>query len=162
MRCSRHSGSQFTLYTDMIKQNALIAVEAISIDEGAPMVVSIKPLERGKTLAQLGALFGLWASQIQEYTGDDKMSFHKKMKAMFLVPIYCSDPQGDLQEQWVELLAVYQERNQSHKFERHIDRLSLSWATIKQMSAFMHDIEAYYISNGVFLSVPDKFRRAMK
>jgi len=153
---------KFVIYTDHIKENAVRAVAEISPGDTETMVVEIKPLQKAKTIAQLGTLFGLWGDQLLFDYGLAKDEFHIQMKAKFLAPIYAREPWGDMQEWWVEDLIDLQERGQHRRLDKHMDRLSLRWASVNQMSEYMRQVEAHWIGLGVYLRVPDKFSRAMK
>lgn len=117
--------------------------------------VVIRKYSGGKTLSQLGALFGVWAQFIQDEHGTNKNDWHRQMKASFLAPIYAESPTGPEQESWSELLLLYHETYQSEQFDKHFKRMSLSWARVSQMKKYMDDIQAYYADNGIALPVPD-------
>lgn len=112
-----------------------------------------------KTMAQLGALFGLWFDEIQEQRGIDKDEIHKTMKAKFLCRIYATNPMNDRQQEWSELLIKYQEEHDYDGVSRQGARVSLSWITKEQMKSYMTDVYAYWVNNGTPLSVPDKFHK---
>lgn len=109
-----------------------------------------------KTLQQLGGHFGVWIKAIAEHTGEDEDYIHKMLKAKFLARIYVMMPIGDEQEQWVELLAHYQEAQMQMALKKHAKRISLSWSTIQQMSEYMEAVNNYYANNGLILPILEK------
>lgn len=111
-----------------------------------------------KTMAQLGGTFGIWIKEISEATGESQRKIHSDLKDKFLARIYISNPIGDEQEQWVELLFQYQETGQQEKLEKHAKRISLSWAKVHQMSDYMDAIFSHYADNGIFLTPLEKNR----
>lgn len=115
-----------------------------------------------KTLAQLGALFGLWIEEIMRVTGEDKDAVHRDLKLKFLTRIYAENPIGDIQEMWSERYWHLMELCDQEKLAEHLLRASLSdkWGITKeQMSAYMTDVRAWALNNGIALSVPDRFHR---
>ena len=148
----------FCLTHDIAKRNCMSFVGALSSDCGLEVV--IRSRRQSKTLAQLGALFGLWFEEIQDQTGEDKKTLHKNLKDWFLARIYVTDPVGPDQEQWVDLLVLYQQKGETEKLQRHAARISLKWASIEQMRVYLDDVQAFYANTGVILSVPDKFHKA--
>ena len=58
---------------------------------------------------------------------------------------------------WVEYFNVLAECENKDHFEKHSKRISLSWATLDQMSDYMKAIESHYQANEMPLTVPDKF-----
>lgn len=118
--------------------------------------VIFREVEHEKTLKQLGALFGLWATYIANRDGESVDYVHRMLKARFLARIYVMGPKTPEQEAWVELLAVYQEANQQDKLLKHAKRISLAWSTLPQMKEYMNSIEQHYQSIGEPLPVIDK------
>ena len=127
-----------------------------------PMVVTITELQRDKTLKQLGALFGLWVKEEAERMGESEDHVHKKWKAMFLARIYATNPIGDQQEQFVELMYENQSQGKLDKLMKHAERISLSWARANQMAEYLKSIEEHYIAEGMPLTVPDPMYRFYK
>lgn len=121
--------------------------------------VVIRDAKISKTLAQLGGLFGCWIKYLSAERHRSENYWHRKLKAEFLARIYCMEPIGDEQEQWVELLYVYQESQQQEKLLTHAARISLSWATIKQMTDYMNAVENHFIDEGMPLPILDKFEK---
>ena len=119
-----------------------------------------RPAHTSKTLAQLGGLFGCWIKYLSKELGESEDYLHRKLKAQFLARIYVTDPANAAQEQWTELLAVYQGRGETDKLERHAKRISLKWANINQTREYMNAIEHHYQSSGHPLPILDKFRRS--
>jgi len=145
-----HSGSLQRAITDIR-----------SHDLNGTYEVILRKIAVAKTLAQLGGLFGCWIKHLAEQ-GESEDYLHRMLKAKFLARIYVTSPQTPLQEQWVELLAIYQETRQHDKLEQHAKRISLSWATLNQMKAYMNAIESHYQSIGEPLPILDKFRKYYK
>lgn len=150
----------FRIVHDEAKNNCIHFIKAIQAGDSKEVI--IRDTKQSKTLEQLGVLFGLWAREISERTGYTKDKLHKEWKSSFLRGIYIAEPMGDMQEMWVENLYALQEKQEWEKLHKHARRISLSWATIKQMKEYMGDIQAYYISNGFPLPIPDKFHRWYK
>lgn len=121
--------------------------------------VLIRNTSVGKTMNQLGMLFGVWEIIIANFMGEDKDTVHKMLKGMFLERIYIVDPRTPEQEMWVDLRFFYQEKNQQEKLEKHRKRISLAWANLKQMRTFMDDINQYAIGLGIVLPSKDDMKR---
>ena len=119
-----------------------------------------RPAHTSKTLAQLGGLFGCWIKYLSKELGESEDYLHRRLKAQFLARIYVTEPANAAQEQWVELLAIYQEKGEIDKLERHAKRISLSWANINQTREYMNAIEHHYQCGDHPLPILDKFRRA--
>lgn len=143
----------FTLSHDEAKGNVLARIAKIPTDGKTEVI--IRDARIGKTMEQLGAIFGLWEKELSEKHGHSIKKVHEWLKDNFLARIYVTEPLGDAQEQWVELLAVYQMAGKQEKLERHAKRISLAWATLKQTKQFMDDIEAHFQDIGQPLTVPD-------
>jgi len=142
------------------KENCIQHINSLLADGSKEVIV--RDANTTKTLQQLGTLFGLWTSYITEQTGYTKDELHKEWKGSFLRGIYIYEPIGDLQEMWVENLYALQEKQEWEKLHIHAKRISLSWATIKQMREYMNYIQAYYIENEYPLPIPDQFHRWYK
>ena len=119
--------------------------------------VIYRQVEHHKTLKQLGALFGLWATYVSNKDGESVDYVHRMLKAKFLARIYITEPKTPEQESWVELLAIYQETNRQYALIKHAKRISLSWATLPQMKEYMNSIEQHYQSIGEPLPIIDKY-----
>jgi len=127
--------------------------------------VVVRNASESKTLQQLGALFAVYVKYIaNEINQDgDEDYVHRMLKAKFLARIYVSSPQTPEQENWVELLAVYQMDNEQEKLMRHAKRISLSWATLSQTKEYMDSIAAHFLNEGHPLPAPDpEWRRKWK
>ena len=135
----------------------------------------LKKYQEAKTLQQLRALFGVWYTYLREelgYTKDELHQFHKTGKdgdGGWLIEIYANDPHGDSQYMWLEIFARFHDDVAKHgdeivcnspEFITHMKRLSLSWATIKQMREYMNRIEQYYISAEYPLPILEQYRTA--
>ena len=118
--------------------------------------VIFREVEKDKTLKQLKALFGLWVTYIANKDGESVDYIHRKLKAKFLARIYITEPKTPEQENWCELLAIYQETGQQDKLLKHAKRISLSWSTLPQMKEYLNAIESHYIAIGEPLPVIDK------
>lgn len=150
----------FRIVHDEAKDNCIHFINAIQTSDSKEVIV--RDAKQSKTLSQLGALFGLWSKYISDKTGYTKGELHEEWKSSFLRGIYISEPIGDLQEMWVENLYSLQEKQEGEKLHVHAKRISLSWATIKQMRQYMNEIQAYYIEHGYPLPIPDQFHRWYK
>ena len=137
---------KFVLSHDDAKGNALAFLAKIPCDGSVEAI--FRNARVSKTMEQLGGLFGNWIKYLSNELGDDEDYLHKMLKAKFLARIYISEPSGDLQEMWVERLADIQEKGDNEALLKHAKRISLSWATIEQMKAYMDAVNNYYASNG--------------
>ena len=144
----------FVLINDQIARNAAEYLAGLPTD--GTMEVSFHEVKKDKTMKQLGALFGLWIKYLASQ-GESEAVIHEELKNGFLARIYITDPQNEAQEQWVELLAIYQESGDQDKLEKHIKRISLGWATLPQMKEYMAVIEQHYQAIGQPLPIPDKY-----
>lgn len=135
----------------------LIKSRLDELPEDARIEVVFRNAHISKTMEQLGALFGVWIEYLVEQTGYSENELHRMMKSKCLARIYITEPVGAAQEQWVELLAIYQ-MEQHRKYEQHAKRISLSWANLPQMKAYMDCVERYWISKGYPLPQPEKKR----
>lgn len=133
---------------------ALQQLSKTPLGEGYECV--IRKSRKSKTLQQLSAIFGVWEKYISEQTGESIADIHAYLKDTFLARIYITDPQGAAQEQWVDLLAAYQEKGLTKKVEEHAKRISLSWATVRQTSEFMNEVEQHYMTAGMPLPIISK------
>ena len=121
-----------------------------------------REVEHEKTLKQLHALFGVWTTYLSNKDGESVDYVHHMLKAKFLARIYITEPKTPEQENWVELLAIYQETQQQEKLLKHAKRISLSWATLKQMKLYMNAIEQHYMAIGEPLPVINKYYKGVK
>lgn len=142
------------------REEAIAHIKALPSNERFEVV--IRTPKQSKTLEQLGALFGVWINYLSKQTGYEKNHLHRLCKAKCLARIYIMDPQTNEQEQWVELLAHYQQVQQQDNLIKHAKRISLSWATLDQMSKYMNDVEHYWLEEGYQLPLPDKLHSAYK
>ncbi len=144
----------YTLSKDSnIRQQAQknLITEIRNLPLGVSFDISIKETKSDKTIKQLGGLFANWIKYISEVEGESEDYKHKELKAKFLARIYIAEPMGDQQEQWVELLALYQMQGDQEKLLKHARRISLSWAKLPQMKQYMNAIEQHYQSMGIGL-----------
>ena len=145
----------FVLIDEQRATNAARYLADLPVD--GTMEVQFREVKKDKTLKQLGAVFGLWIKYLAENLGESEDSIHRMLKARFLARIYIIDPMTEAQEQWVELLAFYQDAGEAVKLKKHARRISLSWAKLKQMKAYMEAIESHYQAEGMPLPIPDKY-----
>ena len=145
----------FLLLNQAISDNCETYLWGLPVD--GTYEVIFREVETAKTLKQLGALFGLWVKYAADKYGESEDYFHRMLKANFLARIYVMDQKNESQEQWVELLAIYQESNQQEKLLKHAKRISLSWATLPQMKEYMKAIEQHYQSIGEPLPLIDSY-----
>lgn len=116
-------------------------------------------LSRGKSLPQLGLVFGIWQKEVSEHFGESVVDLRKQWKKDFLVPIYMSYQAGPfkaVQEQWLELMFMYQEAGDEEKLIKQRNRISLKWASVTQMSDYMTSIKNHYAAHGFILTEPSK------
>jgi len=146
---------KFTLISREVMANCVDFIARQKWD--ASVEVIVRNAQESKTLSQLGGLFGSWVKYIaNEINQDGNQKYVERMlKANFLARIYVTEPLTPEQENWVELLAVYQMSNEQEKLMKHAKRISLSWATMAQMKTYMDEIEAYYQGEGHPLPVLD-------
>ena len=150
----------FTLAHDEAKGRCLAFISTLPVDGSLDVI--IRNASECKTAQQLGAIFGLWEKELSEKHGHSIKKVHEWIKDKFLARIYITEPANELQEQWVELLAVYQMSGEHDKLERHAKRISLAWATLKQTKQFMDEIEAHFQDIGEPLTPPDPEWRKRK
>ena len=110
--------------------------------------VTISDASKTKTLAQLGGLFGAWITYLSGELGYDVDYIHRWMKSKFLARIYATEPKNGEQSAWTELLFIYQERGEQDKLAEHAKRISLKWATVKQMKEYMNQVDNYWLEQG--------------
>ncbi len=150
----------YKLSHEQARENCIEFISGLELD-GSKEVI-IRQVKSTKTLEQLGGIFGVWIAYISDKTGESQHEIHKRLKDYFLARIYVTEPIGPIQEQWVELLANYQETGQQAKLIRHAERISLKWATLNQVSEYMEAIQNHYIYVGMPLPMLDKFRKYKK
>ena len=143
----------FVLHSQEIASNCIKAVKCCDVVGNWEVV--IRKVSKDKTLKQLGALFGLWVTEEASRMGESPVYVHSKWKAWFLARIYFIEPHGDIQAMWVDHFSILKDGDRE-AFERHSKRISLSWATLKQMSAYMKAIEEHYQAEGMPLMIPDR------
>ena len=149
----------FLLINQDVANNAETHLWSIPVD--GTYEVIFREVEREKTLKQLGALFGLWATYIANKDGESVDYIHRMLKAKFLARIYITEPKTPEQEAWTELLAIYQGTNRNKTLLKHAKRISLSWATLKQMREYLNSIEQHYQSIGEPLPIIDRFYKGI-
>ena len=131
--------------------------------------VIVRKIKQGKTLSQLGGLFGAWIDYLSGEIGESVDYLHRELKSKFLTRIYINDHLDSEAkaypseiDAWVELLEVYHLSGNTLKFAEHSKRISLSWATLDQTKKYMKAIEQHYQSVGMPLPILDKFRKYYK
>jgi len=135
-------------------------IDSHALDGSVEVVV--RNARVSKTLAQLNSIFGVWLKYLSEVSGHSEADLHARLKQMFLARIYSIEPIGDYQEQWVDLLAFYQESGNTKKMLNHAARISLSWANIKQTTEYMKAVEQHYMGSDTPLPVLDSDRKYYK
>lgn len=157
----------YKLSHNVALKNCITDIRSLAIDGEHEVIV--RPIKQGKTLAQLGGLFGLWAEYVANEIGESVDYIHRMWKSMFLARIYVADhldseSRAYAQEidSWCELLQHYQQIQDMKKLTRHAKRISLSWSNLDQMTRYMNAIEAHYQSEGLPLPILDKFRKYYK
>jgi len=138
------------------KCKALALLEATDATGKFEMV--IRDATISKTLQQLGGLFGVWIKELSQELAESEDYLHRMLKAKFLARIYVTMPIGEEQEQWVELLYQYQVQQKQVALKKHAKRISLKWATIKQMKDYMEAVKNHYATEGIILPVLDRHR----
>lgn len=136
-------------------QKALASLDAFVTKHDYPVEI-VANVASSKTMAQLGGLFGVWIKEISEFEGKSTKDVTLDLKLAFLPRIYISCPIGPLQNQWVELLLIYQDRGDMEKFIEQTKRISLAWAKVSQMTEYMNDIKNHYASVGLVLQPLEK------
>jgi hypothetical protein len=136
-------------------QKALASLDAFVVKHDYPVEI-VANVASSKTMAQLGGLFAAWIPEISQFEGEGEPKVHADLKAKFLARIYIANPIGDEQNQWVELTAIYQQRGEQAKLEKHAKRISLSWARVGQMRQYMDAIHNHYASVGLVLQELEK------
>lgn len=136
-------------------KRALASIESFVDKHDYPVEIVVN-VASSKTMAQLGGLFGVWIKEIAEFEGESTKKVHEDLKLAFLPRIYITNPIGPLQNQWVELLLIYQERGDMVKFDEQTKRISLAWAKVRQMTEYMNDIKNHYATLGLVLQPLEK------
>lgn len=132
-------------------------------------IVEIKPYVKEKTLSQLGGLFGVWFKYLSEQTGYELTELHRIYKEKFLEDIYLESPANDIQKMWADGVLLWNQIFSNHptvnnkqKLIEHKERISLSWANVKQMREYMNLIDRYCIDNGISLPILEKYKDIYK
>jgi len=144
----------FTMSHETAKEGCLHYVSMLPTDGSVEVI--IRNASEGKTMQQLGALFGVWEKHLSEKHGHSIDKVHSWIKARFLARIYVTEPVNELQEQWVELLAVYQQAGLHDKLEKHAKRIRLAWASLKQTKTMMNELDAHFQDIGQPLPALEK------
>ncbi|WP_418655379.1 recombination protein NinB, partial [Acinetobacter higginsii] len=115
--------------------------------EGKPLVVSISPECRKRSLAQ-NSLYWKWLSVIERKTGNDKDQLHFEFKKKFLINILKRDDK-EYAEMCLALSALKQ--SESDQFEAIangvIRETSTTRMDTKQYTEYLQQIEAYALAN---------------
>ncbi len=148
-------------------KNCITEIRSMPVDGSIEVV--IRNIKTGKTLAQLGGLFGIWVNYAATEMGESEDYIHRWWKSKFLSRIYAIDYIDENAksyvseiDQWIELLAVYKESGQIDQLNTHAKRISLSWANLSQMKRYMKAVESFYQSNDEPLPILDKYRKFYK
>ncbi len=144
----------YVIWSGEILDNCIADLKCRGVD--GQYEVKISKVSSNKTIKQLGALFGLWVKEECSRMGESEKYVHAKWKAWFLARIYFIEQKSVEQEMWVDYFIILKESNDHEQFEKHSKRISLSWATLKQMSEYMKSIEEHYMAEGMPLSIPDR------
>lgn len=137
-------------------QNCITEIREAELDGMTEVVV--RPVKKDKTRAQLGGIFGAWITHIAEERCESEDFIHKELKAKFLARIYFTNPECLEQENWVDHCVLLQELRRLDELKAYAERISLSWASLQQVSKYMKAIEQHYQAEGMPLPVLDKFR----
>lgn len=131
--------------------------------------VIITPADKDKTLRQLGGLFGVWISHLEDQTGFDATWMHVYLKKKFLFHIYFQDPKTIIQQMWVDGVVLYRKlysieptEENENLLNNHKSRISLSWATCKQTRAYMEAIDRHFTQIEIFLPILKKYADSYK
>ena len=149
----------FLLINQSVANNAETHLWSVPVD--GTYEVIFRQVEHHKTIKQLGGLFAVWVKYLANKDGESEDYIHRMLKAKFLARIYIMEPKTPEQENWCELLAVYQETGQQDKLLKHAKRISLSWSTLPQMKEYMKVMEQHYQSIGEPLPIIDKFYKGI-
>lgn len=147
----------FRLINEQVAAN--VVAKACEVPHDGSIEVVFRNAQEGKTLQQLGALFGLWIKEISDQMARDERWVHRMLKANYLARIYIIEPLTPEQESWVELSAIYQQTQQQEKLTKHAKRISLSWATLQQTKDYMNAVQNGMADDGILLTPPDKFHK---
>ena len=142
-----------------------------SIDDGKPLVVTIKPQECNRTLAQ-NRLIHMWFGEIAKHTGDTSENIKYLMKRKFFAAIIVNECEQS-REQYqavIDFKKVIENMDESEqpKYWRQYsklvkmfvnDHLKTRSATTKQLSDFCNKIHDFaYINLGLHLTCPDDLK----
>ena len=134
-----------------------------AINEGKPLVVSISPECKKRSVAQ-NSLYWKWLSVIEKKTGNDKDQVHFEFKKKFLINILKRDD-DEYAEMCLALSALKQ--SESEQFRAIADGVIRETSTTrmdtKQFTEYLQQIEAYaLVKMGISLPVPDDLKFALE
>lgn len=130
-----------------------------SVDEGKPLVVTIKPETKDRTKAQ-NRLYWKWLHEIHRKTGNDEDQLHFEFKKKFLIGILKRDD-DDYAAMCLAISAL--KKSESEQFEAIangvIRETSTTRMDTKQFTEYLNLIEAFALKEfGMVLPVPDDLK----
>ena len=129
---------------------------ANALDDGKPLVVKISQKQDDLSRAQI-RLYWLWMTEYGKQRGLDKEEASAFFKYKYLSIIY----NRDNVKEYPETFRVMRELKASGAKEYEplrqfvANRISITEATVKQMSEYLNDIERWCLKDGVKLTCPD-------
>lgn len=127
-----------------------------SIDDGKPLVVTIKPFDGDRSKAQ-NRLYWLWVSQWAKHQGTDKDSEHLFFKKNFLARIYDRDDVGQYRATFQAVRTLKDEKHPAYEQVASglIELISTADASVRQFTEYLNDIHVFCNKHGCWLDTPE-------
>ena len=134
-----------------------------AINEGKPLVVTIKPETKDRTKDQ-NRLYWLQLHFVEKQTGQDADSLHEIVKGKFVTKILMRDREGfaEMVEAIRHLKAIGSKEYESIAAGVY-KLISTTILDTKQFTDYLKLVEAYILSElGIMVPVPDDFKYVME
>ena len=133
-----------------------------SVDDGKPLVVTIKPQTKDRTKDQ-NSLYWLQLHFVEEKTGQDADSLHEIVKNKYVTKILMRDREGfaEMVEAIRHLKAIGSDEYES--IAEGVYRLiSTTILDTKQFTDYLRLVEAHFLAElGIMVPVPDDLKYLM-
>tara|TARA_Y100001951_G_scaffold102100_1_gene108190 strand:- start:441 stop:926 length:486 start_codon:yes stop_codon:yes gene_type:complete len=147
------------------RENVDYAIKQLNeLDLSELHVVTIKPMEYSRSVAQ-NALMWQWITVISNETGTSKDDLHMQFKNTFLLPLLIRDGHEETVSMYQCIRTVWdagmhdEAKTAKRNMLRHM--ISTTWLTVKQMTEYLREIEAYAVDAGIQLPHPDDYKWVM-
>jgi len=138
--------------------DAILYVARSMFDSTGPLDVTIKKHAKDLSAEQRG-LYWMWVGIIGAEIGNTKDEQHLIFKERFLISIYARDPEGHpgFAEMATSIKALKNERPEEYKHirEQVIRLVSITDATIDNMTVYLNEIESEARNLRIQLPMPD-------